>query len=172
MKRKRLSEKELVSTLSNIELVSLDTDGVLTDGGIYYDDIGVEMRKFNVKDGMGIKLLQSINITVAIISASSSPAIRHRAASLDIEHVYLGEREKLKALKVIVENLTLTMDKVLHMGDDLNDIPVMERVGCPIAVYDAVDEVIGNAVYVTEKSGGSGAVRDICDMIIAAKSGR
>ena len=170
MSTDKLSRENIVEHLAGIELLSLDTDGVLTDGGIYFNDAGEEIRKFNVKDGMGIKLAQAKGVKVVIITSSSTPSIGHRAAALGVDHVYLGVSDKREKLTELCTDLGLSFDQVVHMGDDLNDIPVMEMVGCPISVADAVQDTIATALFVTDKKGGDGAVREVCDLIVSAKN--
>jgi len=170
MSTDKLSRENILECLAGIELLSLDTDGVLTDGGIYFNDAGEEIRKFNVKDGMGIKLAQDKGVKVVIITSSSTPSIGHRATALGVDHVYLGVSDKREKLTELCADLELSFDQVVHMGDDLNDIPVMEMVGCPISVADAVQDAIATALFVTEKKGGDGAVREVCDLIVSAKN--
>jgi len=151
--------------LSGIKLLSLDVDGVLTDGGIYYADDGNSFRKFNSKDGMGIVHLQRTGFDIAVISAGAPGAIEHRARWLNIAHVFTNVDDKLETLRELAAKLGLDLSQVAHMGDDINDLPLMKVVGCPIAVADAMPEVIECASIVTEKDGGRGAVREICDII-------
>jgi 3-deoxy-D-manno-octulosonate 8-phosphate phosphatase (KDO 8-P phosphatase) len=155
--------------LSGLKLLSLDTDGVLTDGGLYYTDDGTEIRKFNVKDGMGIQRVQQAGVMVAIITASSSPSITHRGNKLGVDYVFLDCKQKLDVLLQICDETGIDLEQVGHVGDDLNDIPVMEAVGCPMTVADAEMEVVSTAIFVTKKKGGEGAVREICNLIVAAK---
>ncbi len=165
-----LSAEALKAKFAGLQLLSLDTDGVLTDGGLYYTDDGDELRKFNVKDGLGIKRVQAAGVPVAIISASRSPSIYHRAQTLGIEHVHLANEDKLGTLTTLCSSLGIDLASVAHVGDDLNDLPVFGAVGCPMTVADAVQQAKDAAVFVAEKRGGEGAVREICDMIVAAKS--
>ena len=169
MSMEKLSKDVFMERLKNVELLSLDTDGVLTDGGIYFSDAGEQFRKFNVKDGMGIKLIQSIGVEIIIISSSTTLAIKHRASALGIDRVYLGVEDKKSKIKEICAELALSLNQVVHIGDDLNDIPVLNIVGLSITVADAVEDVIAIANFVTEKKGGEGAVREVCDLIVAAK---
>ena len=155
--------------LSGLKLLSLDTDGVLTDGGLYYTDDGTEIRKFNVKDGLGIQRVQQAGVMVAIITASSSPSITHRGNKLGVDYVFLDCKQKLDVLLQICDETGIDLEQVGHVGDDLNDIPVMEAVGCPMTVADAEMEVVSTAIFVTKKKGGEGAVREICNLIVAAK---
>ncbi len=165
-----LQDDRLRALLSGIRLLSLDTDGVLTDGGLYYADSGEEMRKFNVKDGLGMQLVQAMGIPIAIITASRSQSIAHRAERLGIEYVFLASEDKLNTLSTLCRELDIDLAHVAHVGDDLNDLPVFEAIGCPITVADATGEALAAAVYVTEKKGGEGAVREICDMLVESRS--
>ena len=166
----RLPTADLKKRLAGIKLLSLDTDGILTDGGIYFTDSGDELRKFNVKDGMGIKIAQAAGIDIAIITASSTPSIGHRATGLGVDHVFLGVEDKAQTLKRLCDRLKISPDQVVHVGDDLNDIPVLELVGVPISVADAMPSAKDAACYVTDRRGGDGAVREICDLIATAKA--
>ena len=166
----QFSKRELLRRCSKIKLLSLDTDGVLTDGGIYLDDAGNQQRKFNVKDGMGIRLLLEAGVEVAIITASSTNSIKHRAEMLNIKYVYLGVEDKLACLESLCKELGLDMSEVAHVGDDLNDVPLLESVGLPLTVKDATEATIKASYLVTEMAGGEGAVREVCDMILYSKS--
>lgn len=162
----KLSQTELEVRLAQVRLLALDVDGILTDGGLYYTETGEELKKFNVKDGLGIQRVMGCGVEVAIFSAGSSPATLHRAKRLGIHHVYIRVPDKLAALKQLCETLSLSLDRVVYMGDDLVDIPAMQSVGVPIAVADAMPENQAVSVYVTQKAGGQGAVREICDLIV------
>ena len=155
--------------LAAIRLLSIDVDGVLTDGGLYYADDGSQMRKFNVRDGVGLKAIRAAGIEVAIISASKSPSITHRGRYLGLSHVYIGVENKLAVLTDLCEGLGIELAAVAHIGDDANDLEILEAVGCPITVADAIAPVLDIAVYVTEKRGGDGAVREVCDRMLAAR---
>ena len=159
-------QSTLLKKLSQIKLLSLDVDGVLTDGGIYYSDKGDTFRKFDAKDGMGITLLLNSGINVAIISAGAPGAIEHRAKRLKIKHIYTDIRNKLEVLTSLCNDLELNLSQVAHIGDDVNDIEVFNNVGISVSVKDAVKEVSSNADIITNHLGGRGAVREICDAII------
>lgn len=165
----KLSKDQMLERLAGLKLLSLDTDGVLTDGGLYYTDEGDELRKFNVKDGMGMKRAQAAGVKIAIITASETPSIAHRGKRLGVDYVFLNCEDKLQTLVGICDEMGISLDQVGHVGDDLNDLPVLESVGCPMTVADATDEAIVTALFVTKKNGGEGAVREICDLIVAAK---
>ena len=162
-----LSHSELRTHLSQVKLLALDVDGVLTDGGLYYTDSGKEMKKFNVKDGQGLKLVMQAGIEVAIISASNSTSTLHRAKKLGIVHLFLGIEEKLFVLRELCKKLDIELSRVAYVGDDINDLPIMQLVGCPLTVADAMSENRAKAIYVTEKGGGQGAVREVCDLLIS-----
>lgn len=151
--------------LTGIKLLSLDVDGVLTDGGIYYTDSGDSFRKFNAKDGMGIANLQAAGIPVCIISMGLPGAINHRAKRLGVKYVYTDVANKAESMREIVADLGIELSDVAHIGDDINDLPLFDIVGLPIAVSDAMDEVKDAARIISTKIGGGGAVREISDLI-------
>lgn len=165
----KISSETLLEKLKGIRLLSLDVDGVLTDGGLYYADDGSQMRRFNVKDGMGMQLARKAGVEVCLITASQTPAIHHRGEALGLKHVFVGVEDKLTTLQSVCDEIGVPMDAVAHMGDDINDLPVLGSVGLPMTVADAVRPVIETAAYVTERRGGQGAVREVCDMIVTAK---
>ena len=151
---------------SQIKLLALDVDGILTDGGLYYTESGEVCKKFNVKDGKGIALLIEAGIEVAIISANDSNATLHRAKKLKIDNCFIGVKDKLSVLKSLCDKLDLSLSQVAYMGDDLNDLPVLKAVGFPMTVADAIPENKQKSVYVTELSGGQGAVREVCNILL------
>ncbi|NEO43471.1 MULTISPECIES: HAD-IIIA family hydrolase [unclassified Moorena] len=155
--------------LSQVKLLALDVDGVMTDGGLYYTESGEELRKFNVKDGMGIKLLQRTGIEVAVITNSSCRATQYRVKKLGIKYNFFTVEDKLAVLKELCEELSLSLFQVAYVGDDIIDLPVMEAVGCPLTVADAIPENRDMALYVTKLAGGQGAVREICELLIKAQ---
>lgn len=161
-----ISESELRTRLSQVKLLALDVDGVLTDGGLYYTDSGEELKKFNVKDGLGIQRVMKSGVEVAIISAGHSVSTLHRAKKLGIVHVFIGIEDKLSTLKNLCEQLTVSLSEVAYVGDDLVDLPILRLVGCPITVSDAMPENQELAIYVTQKAGGQGAVREVCDLLV------
>lgn len=161
-----LNSEDLQTRLSKVKLLALDVDGTLTDGGLYYTDSGEELKKFNVKDGQGIKLVLQTGIDVAIVSASSSPSTQHRAKKLGISHVYIGMEDKLTVIQALCDQLGIDLMQVAYVGDDVNDLPVMQAIGCPMTVADAMPQNQECAFYITKRAGGDGAVREICDLII------
>jgi len=163
------SRTELLDRLAGIGLLSLDVDGVQTDGGLYYTESGQELRRFHVHDGQGIKLAMAAGVEVAFLTASTTAAIRHRAERLGVRHALLGVPDKLAALEALCGRLGLPLARVAHVGDDVNDLELLHRVGCPITVADARPEVRAACRHVTLAAGGRGAVREICDLLVAAR---
>ncbi|MER3433502.1 MAG: HAD family hydrolase [Leptolyngbya sp. ERB_1_1] len=162
--------EELRACLAQIKLLALDVDGVMTDGGLYYTETGEELKKFNVKDGLGIKLLMAAGIQVAIISAGFSVSTLHRAKRLGIDSVFTGIENKLETLEQLCRQLNVSLSEVAYMGDDLIDVPILQRVGCPITVADAMPANQAIAQYITRLPGGQGAVREVCDLLLAVQS--
>lgn len=155
--------------LPAIRALVLDVDGVLTDGGLYYGPQGEPLRRFHVRDGMGLRLAREAGLKIAFISGESGGALRRRARKLQVTEVYAGVEDKLGALLGFVHRHRLRLEDVAYIGDDLNDIPPMRRAGLAIAVADAAPEVLRIAHRVTSRRGGDGAVREICDALLAAR---
>ncbi len=170
MAASKLNAGELQKRLAGIKLLTLDVDGVLTDGGVYYADDGAQLRKFNVKDGMGIKIAMAAGVAVALVTQSTTPSIRHRGEQLGVDHVLLGVEDKLAAVSGICGEMGIALDCVAHVGDDVNDLALLGAVGCPMTVADAVAEVLERVVFVSEHGGGGGAVRQICELLARAKN--
>ena len=160
---------DCLTQLGKVQLLSLDVDGVMTDGGIYYTDNGDTFRKFNAQDGMGLVRLRQSGVMVTIISAGAPGAIEFRARRLGIEHVFTDVSDKLTLLQGLADELGLDMQQVAHMGDDVNDLPLMQASGLAIASANAVPEVFDAAEIVTTRCGGDGAVREVCDAILKAR---
>ncbi|MEN8128749.1 MAG: 3-deoxy-manno-octulosonate-8-phosphatase KdsC [Pseudomonadota bacterium] len=152
-----------------IKLVIFDVDGVLTDGGIHIGDDGQEYKTFNSKDGHGMKMLQGIGVKIAIITGRVSKVVEHRMTDLGIEHVYQGQRNKLPAFEALLEQLAIPAEQSAYVGDDVVDLPVMTRVGLAICVQDAHPLVKRHAHWITASAGGSGAAREVCEMIMDAQ---
>lgn len=157
------------SGLTDVRLLLLDVDGVLTDGSIIYDDKNVETKIFNVKDGLGIRLLLNAGIQVGIITGRSSGALTNRCRNLGIENLYDGIKEKTSALNSILKKTGMKAEETAFIGDDLPDLPVFKKIGVSIAVRDAEETVKKSADIVTKAKGGKGAVREICEAILKAK---
>ncbi len=157
------------SKFSQIRLLLLDVDGVLTDGRIYFDHQGEELKAFNSKDGLGIHFLLEAGIQVGIITARQSKALQHRCDNLGINLVFQGMRDKAAAMEKIQEQTNVSPIQMAYMGDDVLDLPMFARVGLAIAVADAHPYVLKKADMITTAKGGRGAVREICDAILSAQ---
>ena len=151
--------------LSLIRLVVLDVDGVLTNGQLTFDSNGTEYKTFNVQDGYGLRKLQQADVTIGIITGRDSSIVAARARELDIQHVVQGANNKAEALSVLLNELNLTAEQTLYMGDDEPDLPAMQMSGVSVAVANAVEVVRERADWVTTRNGGEGAVREVCDRL-------
>jgi YrbI family 3-deoxy-D-manno-octulosonate 8-phosphate phosphatase len=149
-----------------IELLILDVDGVLTDGGIVYADNQVELKEFFVRDGSGLKLWQRAGKQSAIITGRKSPVVDIRAAEVGIAHVIQGAAEKVDVFHGLLRTTGLSKDQACFLGDDIPDVPVLAEVGLATAVADACPEAILAAQYVTKAPGGRGAVREVIELIL------
>ncbi len=156
----------LAEKIKKVKLIILDVDGVMTDGGIIYNDAGQETKRFDVRDGHGIKLAMRAGIDVALVTARESQAVLHRARNLGIELLYQGMRDKVKAFDDLLIKKALTPAEIAYIGDDLVDLPIIKRAGFSAAVPDAVPEVKERVDYVTAKPGGGGAVRETIELIL------
>ena len=152
--------------LKHIKLLLLDVDGVMTDGRIVYDGNGLETKFFNVKDGHGIKMLQRYGIEVGIITGRTSIVVDFRARELGITLLYQGSLKKLESYADVKLKTGLEDSQIAYMGDDIIDVPVMRLVGFSAAPPDALPEVLAVADFVSVNSGGKGAVREVCDLIL------
>ncbi|MBF0515768.1 MAG: HAD hydrolase family protein [Nitrospirae bacterium] len=160
---------ETIELAKHITMLILDVDGVLTDGSITFDSNGNELKTFNVKDGHGIKMLLNQGINVAIITGRTSEPVKRRALELGIKEVYQGCEDKIAAYEDLKIRYSLYYKHIACAGDDIADIPLMTRVGLPIAVGDALEDIKKFARIVTSKEGGRGAVRQICDFLLKSK---
>jgi 3-deoxy-D-manno-octulosonate 8-phosphate phosphatase (KDO 8-P phosphatase) len=163
---KELTDEGLLTKIRRVKLLILDVDGVLTDGRISIDDAGLETKFFDVKDGHGLKILKRYGIDVVLLTGRRSRVVEHRAADLGIAEVHQGVLNKAEALPGILEGRQLTPQQAAYIGDDIVDIPLLRRVGFSIAVADAVAEAKAMADYVTDRKGGRGAVREVCELIL------
>jgi 3-deoxy-D-manno-octulosonate 8-phosphate phosphatase (KDO 8-P phosphatase) len=161
--------KSVLVRAKKVRLLLLDVDGVLTDGTIIYTQGGGESKGFNTQDGFGLRMLQDAGVEVGLITARSSEAVSRRAADLGFAHLYQGQRDKVAAYEEIVRKSGLTRSQTAYMGDDLMDLPLLLQVGCSFAPANAVAEVRQRVDYTTERSGGRGAVREVCDLILEAR---
>jgi len=160
---------EVRTRIEKIRLLGLDVDGVMTDGRLYYHDDGTESKAFDVRDGHGIKMLQKVGMEVFLISGRNSPMVDKRAMDLGISEVTQGVRDKVPVLERIASQKGLTLDQIAFVGDDLVDLPVMQRVGLAVTVADASEHLFEKAHYVTLAPGGRGAVREVVELILGVQ---
>ncbi len=161
--------EEVFRRAKKIRLLTLDADGVLTDGKLYLDGHGNEWQSFHIRDGHGIKLCLVAGIQVAIFSGRVSEAVRRRAEELGVKYLYQGQRDKVLCYEELKAELGIEDEEVCFVGDDLVDVPLLKRVGLPVVVADGVKEAKEVAFYVTEAPGGQGAVREVCELILKAQ---
>jgi 3-deoxy-D-manno-octulosonate 8-phosphate phosphatase (KDO 8-P phosphatase) len=148
-----------------VKLLLLDSDGVMTDGSLYFDGKQGFVRVYNIYDGYGISLLQDQGILVGVISGGKTPDLKARIKMLDIQHVVLGSKDKFKSLEMISKKTKIPFENICFVGDDLFDIPALEKVGLAVTVPDAMPEVKAIAHWTTTRRGGHGAVREVVDAI-------
>ncbi len=160
---------EIKERAKKIKLVLMDVDGVMTDGKIVFASNGVEAKQFDAKDGVGIKLAQRVGIKIGLITGRTSEAVSRRAQELDIEEVHQGQRQKIIVYDEILKRLSLKDEDICFIGDDVVDIPIMKRVGLPVAVADAHTDILPFAIYRTSCRGGQGAIREVIDIVIRAQ---
>jgi len=159
----------LASRARLTRLIAFDVDGVMTDGGLYFSDSGEEFKRFNSLDGHGLKMLRASGVETAIITGRTSRCVEVRALNLGITHVYQGVEDKLEAMVHLLDRLKLSRDAAAYMGDDVVDLSVMRHVGLAISVPESPQLVREHCAYVTQRSGGHGAVREACEMIMSAQ---
>ena len=159
----------MIKKAQKVRLLVLDVDGVLTDGKTIYSDKGGESKSFNVKDGLGIKMLIQGGIKVAIISGRKSRAVEYRANDLGIQEVYQGIKDKVAVFDQILKRNKISPEETGFMGDDLIDLPLLCRVGFAVGVSNAVKEVKKAVDYVTRLPGGKGAVREVCELLLKSQ---
>lgn len=162
---------ELLLRAQDVRAVLLDVDGVLTDGGLYYGPEGELIKRFHTLDGHGLKLLMRAGIAVAVISGRDSAALRQRLAALGVQRVHGGVADKLQVAERLLHELQLDWSQVAAMGDDWPDLPMLCRAGFAAAPPGAHAQVLALADHVTQRAGGQGAVRELCDLLLVA-SGR
>lgn len=153
----------------SIRLIAFDVDGVMTDGGLYLSDTGEEFKRFNSLDGHGLKMLQASGVELAIITGRTSRCVELRAKNLGITRLYQGVHDKLDAMQTLLAELHIEPEAAAFMGDDVVDLPVMIRVGLALSVPDAPQMVRDHAHYVTRRNAGHGAVREACELLMAAQ---
>jgi 3-deoxy-D-manno-octulosonate 8-phosphate phosphatase (KDO 8-P phosphatase) len=169
MKKPTQSRKISKNVLRRIRLFATDVDGVLTDAGMYYAESGDEWKKFNTRDGMGIKLLQRAGIITAIVTQERTKLMARRAEKLKIPELHQGVMDKLSLIREMAARHGLTLSQVAYIGDDINDLETLKAVGFSSAPADGMPKVTAAVHYVCQKKGGEGAVREIIEMILEAQ---
>jgi len=159
----------LLERAARITMLVLDVDGVLTDGSLYFDSQGNEMKAFCTRDGLGMRALQRHGTLLAFITGRESDIVTQRAAQLGVDYVYQGRIDKLNAFNELLAETGLDEQQICYAGDDWIDIPVLDRVGLAVTVADADPVLKGRVHWITSRGGGRGAVREICDLILAAR---
>jgi 3-deoxy-D-manno-octulosonate 8-phosphate phosphatase (KDO 8-P phosphatase) len=171
----RPTKRSLATALRGVRLLATDVDGVLTDAGMYYSETGDEWKKFNTRDGMGLKLLQKAGLITAIVTQERTKLVARRAEKLAIPELHQGVMDKLPAIRAMADRYGLTLTQVAYIGDDINDLEALMAVGFSASPADGMPKVRAAVDYVCEKKGGEGAVREIVEMILevqAKRSGR
>lgn len=168
-RQKSLQDKE--KTLKRIKMLITDVDGVLTDGGMYYSKNGESLKKFNTKDGMGIEILVNNGIVPVILTKEKSDIVLKRAAKLKTKEVHIGIENKIEKAKEIIKKYDVDFGEVVCIGDDINDIQLLKKVGFSCCPFDAVEEVKKVASHVCKAKGGEGVVREVVEIVLARNSG-
>ena len=171
--RKNVRPRKVSSKiLQGIRLFATDVDGVLTDAGMYYAESGDEWKKFNTRDGMGLKLLQKAGIITAIVTQERTKLVTRRAEKLAIPELHQGVLDKLSLVREMAARYGLTLSQVAYIGDDVNDFETLKVVGFSAAPADGMPQVAAVVDYVCQMKGGEGAVREIIEIILAAQSSK
>ena len=169
--RKRVRPKKVsLKILQGIRLFATDVDGVLTDAGMYYAESGDEWKKFNTRDGMGLKLLQKAGIITAIVTQERTKLVARRAERLAISELHQGVLDKLSLVREMAARHALTLSQVAYIGDDVNDLETLKAVGFSATPADGMPQIVAVVDYVCQNKGGEGAVREIIEMILEAQA--
>ncbi len=155
--------------LKQIKILITDVDGVLTDGGAYYSDEGIELKKFSIRDGMGIVLLQKAGFKVAIVTTEKTKIVERRAERLRVTDLFQGVINKVEAVEELLQKYSLSWNQAAFIGDDINDIPVLKKVGFAAVPNNGAALNKKIADFVTKAEGGHGAVREVCDLLLDLK---
>lgn len=169
--KSKTQEKSISSLLQEIRLFATDVDGVLTDAGMYYSESGDEWKKFNTRDGMGIKLLQKAGLITAIVTQERTRLVARRAEKLAIPELHQGVMDKLSVIREMAARHGISLQQVAYIGDDVNDIEALQAVGFSAAPADGLPQVLKVVDYVCQRKGGEGAVRELAEMILLSRPG-
>lgn len=168
-KSRALSRQPSRTVLQQVRLFATDVDGVLTDAGMYYSESGDEWKKFNTRDGMGIKLLQKAGLITAIVTQERTRLVARRAEKLAIPELHQGVMDKLSVIREMAVRYGIGLQQIAYIGDDVNDMEALKAVGVSAAPADALPQVLGVVDYVCEKKGGEGAVRELVELILQSQ---
>ena len=161
--------RSLQANLGKVRMLAMDVDGVLTDAGMYYSESGDELKKFNTRDGMGIKMVQAAGVVTAFITREKTAIVERRGQKLAVPEVHQGVDDKLTDLTRLARKYGIALAQVAYIGDDVNDLEALRAVGFSAASADAMPVVLEAVHYVCAKKGGEGAVRELTDLILAAR---
>lgn len=159
----------LLNQAQAIRLIAFDIDGIMTDGGLYLSDSGEEFKRFNSLDGHGLKMLKASGVELAIITGRTSRCVELRARNLGIAHLFQGVENKLATMHALLTQLDIPAAAAAYMGDDVVDLPVMRHMALALTLPEAPQVVRDHAHYVARRSGGQGAVREVCELIMSAQ---
>lgn len=166
----RLTPVQFAQRLKAVKLLILDVDGVLTDAGMYYSEAGDELKKFNTRDGYGIRAAMRAGITVGVITGEKTRIVSRRMKKLGIRILHQGIGDKLPVLEKVAAQCGVTLADIAYMGDDLGDLPCLKQVGLPCTVADGLPANRQAAVYITRLKGGEGAARELIDLLLQARA--
>ena len=170
LQRKNANPGNWKPLLQNIKLVVTDSDGVLTDGGMYYSENGDELKKFNTRDGMGVQLLREHGIKTVIMTGEDVELVRRRGRKMNVEAVYTGIKNKAELVRKLAEQYEIGLEQIAFIGDDINDLEAVQTVGFGCSVADGMEQVKRAAKYVTKAEGGKGALRELAELIIHSRT--
>jgi 3-deoxy-D-manno-octulosonate 8-phosphate phosphatase (KDO 8-P phosphatase) len=160
---------EVLEKAKSVKVLITDIDGVLTDGGIIYDDLGTEYKKYNVKDGLIVQHLKKAGFLVGAITGRASQVVENRCEELKFDFHYHGVKDKFKKLSEVLETMELALEEVAYIGDDLIDLPVITKAGLSVSPADALPYIKSAVHYVSPLSGGEGVFRELADILLHAK---
>lgn len=169
VRQRSLSRQLSRNVLRQIQLFATDVDGVLTDAGMYYSESGDEWKKFNTRDGMGIKLLQKAGLITAIVTQERTRLVARRAEKLAIPELHQGIMDKLSVIREMAVRHGISLQQIAYIGDDVNDIEALQAVGVSAAPADGLPQVLDVVNYVCQKNGGEGAVRELAELILQSR---
>jgi len=164
-----MTKKEILKKARRVKAIVTDVDGVLTDGGIIYGPGGMELKKFHIQDGMGVKLARKAGLLVFIVSGRSSAALVKRARELGVDRLWQGATDKNRVFDIIIGKYGLSPSDICCIGDDFLDLPILARAGLGVAVPNAAPDVKRSVSLVTKKRGGEGALRELVELVLKAK---